>query len=188
MRVVGGEVKGRRLKGTVSPEARPTTARVRTAIFQVLRSEMYQGIRALDLYAGSGSLGIEALSQGALWVDFVELSRRQCDVIKANLESTGFSLKAGVHCADVVQSLPWLVGPYQLVLLDPPYRLRNLGEVVEKIASVVGLVDEGGMVVMGHSKHLELLPDYGSLGLVSHRRYGDNAVGFYRKGGNGGSG
>jgi len=185
MRVVSGEAKGRRLKGTLSPKARPTTERVRAAIFNVLPPEVYQEMRVLDLYAGSGSLGIEALSRGAGWADFVERNHRQCAVIKANLETTGCVQKAGVHCADVAQSLTRLVGPYHLVLLDPPYRLQNLGEVLEKMASVDGFVAEAGVVVAGHSKHLELLPAYGPLTLRLHRRYGDNAVDFFQRGGAG---
>ena len=181
MRVVGGKVRGRPLRGTISPGARPTTERVRAAIFNILDPDSYCDRKVLDLYAGSGSLGIEALSQGAAWADFVEHSHRQCEVIKANLENTGFSRQARVYCADAVKSLESLDGPYQSVLLDPPYRLLNLGEVLEKIASVAGLVDNQGIVVVGHSKHLELLPSYGDLILESHRRYGDNVVDFYTK-------
>ena len=181
MRVVGGKVKGRPLRGTISPGARPTTERVRAAIFNILDPDSYFGKKALDLYAGSGSLGIEALSQGAAWAGFVERDHRQCEVIRSNLENTGFSQQARVYCSDAVKSLDFLDGPYQLVLLDPPYRLQNLGEVLEKIASVPGLVDNQGIVVVGHSKHLELLPHYGSLHLESHRRYGDNVVDFYTR-------
>lgn len=181
MRVVGGKAKGRSLKGTISPGARPTTERVRAAIFNILDPASYYGKRALDLYAGSGSLGIEALSQGAGWADFVERDRRQCGIIRSNLENAGFSQQAKVYCADAVRALAILNGPYQLVLLDPPYRLQNLGEVLEKIASTPGLVDNKGIVVVGHSRHLELLPHYGPLQLESHRRYGDNVVDFYAR-------
>jgi 16S rRNA G966 N2-methylase RsmD len=75
--------------------------------------------------------------------------------------------------------LTQLDGPYRLVLLDPPYRLQNLGEVLDTIASIPNLVDTGGMVVAGHSKRLQLLSAYGSLQLISQRRYGDNAVDFF---------
>ena len=180
MRVAGGSAKGRRLGGTISPEARPTTERVRAAIFNIIGPDLYHEGRVLDLYAGSGSLGIEALSLGASWADFVEGDRRQCGVIQSNLDSIGFGSRGRVHCALVEGSLANLEGPYQLVLLDPPYRLQTLGEVLEKIGSVKGLVDRGGTVVAGHSRHLALLPDYGPLRQVSHRRYGDNLVDFYR--------
>jgi len=181
MRVVGGKARGRLLKGTVSPGGRPTTERVRAAIFNILDPDVYYANRALDLYAGSGSLGIESLSRGAAWADFVERDRRQCQVIRSNLENAGFSQQARVYCADAVKALAALEGPYRLVLLDPPYRLQNLGEVLEEIASSPGLVDNQGIVVVGHSKHLELLSHYGSLHLESHRRYGDNVVDFYAR-------
>ena len=179
MRVVGGEAKGRRIKGTVAPGARPTTERVRAAIFNILDPDSYQDQKALDLFAGSGSLGIEALSEGAAWADFVERDRKQCEIIRSNLENTGFSHQSKVYQADVTRVLDSLDGPYQLILLDPPYVLRNIGEVLEKITSVPGLIDNQGIVVVGHSRHLELLPSYGSLLLDSHRRYGDNLVAFY---------
>ena len=178
--MAGGTAKNRRLRGTISPEARPTTERVRAAIFNIIDPELYREGRILDLYAGSGSLGIEALSRGASWAEFIERDRRQCGVIQSNLDTTGFGSRGRVHCALVEGSLADLAGPYQLVLLDPPYRLQTLGDVLEKIGLVQGLVEQGGMVVAGHSRHLALLPDYGPLRLVSGRRYGDNLVDFYR--------
>lgn len=181
MRVVGGEARGRRLRGTVAPGARPTTERVRAAIFNILDPDSYQNRRALDLFAGSGSLGIEALSQGATWVDFMERDRQQCGIIRSNLENTGFTGRARVYQSDVARGLESLPGPYQLVLMDPPYAMQNLGEVLEKLASVPELVDGPGMVVVGHSRHLDLLPRYGSLLLETHRRYGDNVVEFYAR-------
>ena len=180
MRVSAGKAKGRLLKGAVSPEVRPTTARVRAAIFNILQTGLYQDARILDLYAGTGSLGIEALSQGARWADFVDLDRRQCGVIQANLKTTGFSAQARVRTGAVLQTLGNLEGPYRVVLLDPPYKLQELDEVLEAMASIPNLVAQGGMVVAGHSRHMELQSNYGSLQRVSQRRYGDNAVDFYR--------
>ena len=180
MRVAAGKAKGRRLKGTISPEARPTTARVRGAIYNILSPQIYQAGKVLDLYAGSGSLGIEALSLGAASADFVEQDRRQCGVIRENLENTDFRECADIICGSVDSVLSQLTGPYQLVLLDPPYRLQNLDQVLEEIAAVPNLVEDGGMVVVGHSSRQNLLPAYGSLQLMSQRRYGDNAVDFYR--------
>ena len=182
VRVVGGQAKGRRLRGTISPAARPTTERVRAAIFNILLPDLFRGGRVLDLYAGSGSLGIESLSRGAAWADFVEQNRRQCEVIRANLLDTGFSAQARVHCADVEKYLAALTGPYRLVLMDPPYKFLELGEFLESLAQVDGLVEDDGTVVVGHSRHLELQSGYGSLHLFSHRRYGDNVVDFFRKG------
>ena len=183
MRVISGQAKGHRLRGTISPGARPTTERVRAAIFNVLHPELYQGERVLDLYAGSGSLGIEALSMGAAEAVFVERDRRQCGVIRSNLENTGFILKGRTCCADVNQFLTWPEDPYSLVMMDPPYRLQDLDIVLEKLATATGLVAADGVVVVGHSRFLSLRPGYGELSLGSHRRYGDNVVDFFRRGG-----
>ncbi len=182
MRVVGGAARSLRLQGTIAPGARPTTERVRAAIFNILSPDFYEGERALDLFAGSGSLGIEALSRGVAWADFVERDRKQCGVIRSNLENTGFHRKAKVFQADAAKVLDSLDGPYCLVMLDPPYRLTQLGEVLEKISRAPGLVAEPGIVVVGHSRHLELLPRYGPLSRESRRRYGDNVVEFYSQG------
>ena len=182
MRVAGGTARGRRLLGAIAPGARPTTERVRAAIFNILSPETYLGERALDLFAGSGSLGIEALSRGAAWADFVERDRRQCGVVRSNLENTGFLGQGKVYQADAIRVLDSLPGPYRLVMLDPPYRLTQLGEVLEKIAEHPGLVAPKGMVVVGHSRHTELRPSYGPLARESLRRYGDNVVEFYGRG------
>ena len=181
MQVVGGSARSIRLQGTIAPGARPTTERVRAAMFNILSPDSYVGEKALDLYAGSGSLGIEALSRGAAWADFVERDRRQCGVIRSNLENTGFHRQAKVFQADATKVLASLHGPYRLVMLDPPYRLLQLGEVLEKISRAPDLVAQPGILVVGHSRHLELLPRYGSLSLESRRRYGDNVVEFYAR-------
>ncbi len=179
MRVAGGNEKGRRLKGAVSPGTRATTERVRAAIFNILDPEQYQGGRVLDLFAGSGSLGIEALSHGAGWADFVEWDRRQSAVITSNLESTGLTSQGHVHRLDVLQALQTLPGRYDLVLLDPPYKMGGLDSLLEKIASQNGLVVDGGVVIAGHSKREDLKETYGPLRLTSHRRYGDNVIDFF---------
>ncbi|MCH2511049.1 MAG: 16S rRNA (guanine(966)-N(2))-methyltransferase RsmD [Chloroflexi bacterium] len=179
MRVAGGNAKGRRLKGAVSPGTRATTERVRAAIFNILGPEQYQGRRVLDLFAGSGSLGIEALSHGAGRADFVEWDRRQSAVITSNLESTGFSSQGHVHRLDVLQALQTLPGRYDLVLLDPPYKMGGLDSLLEKIASQPGLIVDDGVVIAGHSKHEDLKETYGSLRLTSHRQYGDNVIDFF---------
>ncbi len=179
MRVAGGNEKGRRLKGAVSPGTRATTARVRAAIFNILGPEQYQGGRVLDLFAGSGSLGIEALSYGAGWADFVEWDRRQSSVITSNLETTGLATQGHVHRLDVLRALQTLPGAYNLVLLDPPYETDGLDSLLEKIASQAGLVVDGGVVIVGHSKREVLKQTYGPLRLTSHRQYGDNVVDFF---------
>ena len=179
MRIAGGDAKGQRLKGAVSSGTRATTERVRAAIFNILDPEHYQGGRVLDLFAGSGSLGIEALSHGAGSADFVEWDRRQSAVITSNLESTGFSSQGHVHRLDVLQALQTLPGRYDLVLLDPPYKMGRLDSLLDKIASQPRLIVDDGVVIAGHSKREDLKETYGPLRLTSHRRYGDNVIDFF---------
>ena len=186
MRVVGGQARGRRLKGAVSPGTRATTERVRAAIFNILGHILgpgqYEGMRVLDLFAGSGSLGVEALSRGAAWADFVERDRRQCAVIEDNLSSTGFASRAQVHRNDVIRALAALPGCYRLVLLDPPYSTGDIDRVLDAVAARKGLVIEEGIVIAGHSRHAELRARYGDLRHTSHRRYGDNVIDFFQMG------
>ena len=179
MRVGGGEARGRRLKGAVVPGVRPTTERVRAAIFNILAVEQYREGRVLDLFAGTGSLGIEALSRGAGWADFVERDRRQCAVIRDNLASAGFDGRAAVRQGDAIRSLTALPGGYSLALLDPPYRMGAFHPVMEAIAGQPGLLAPDGMVVAGHARQTELRAAYGSLRRIILRQYGDNVVEFY---------
>ena len=179
MRIAGGNEKGRRLKGATSSKTRATTERVRSAIFNILDPDRYEGGRVLDLFAGTGSLGIEALSHGARSADFVEWDRRQSEVISSNLTSTGFASQGHVHCMDVMQALIALPGNYDLVLLDPPYGMSGLDDLIEKISSKSRLIVDGGVVVAGYSKRMILKKKYGFLNLTSHRQYGDNVVDFF---------
>ena len=184
MRVAGGVARGHRLKGAVTPGVRPTSERARAAIFNVLPPWVLEDARILDLFAGTGSLGIEALSRGAAWGDFVERNRRQHQALQTNLEATGFRQQSRAYCADAARILGNLPGRYRLVLLDPPYKMEQLDQFMESLGTTPGLVDESGMVVVGHSRHVTLAGEYGDLALESNRRYGDNLVDFYRRGGN----
>lgn len=182
MRVVGGVAKDKRLRGATIPEARPTSELVRGAIFNILGPLEIAQTRVLDLYAGSGSLGIEALSRGATEADFVERHPRQCAAIKENLATTGFTGKARVYRMDVLASLSALEGRYQLVLMDPPYKLITLGETLDSLAGS-GLLEGGATVVVGHSKRLALSDRYRSLSLIKNYRYGDSTVDLFEQGG-----
>jgi 16S rRNA (guanine966-N2)-methyltransferase len=179
MRVGGGEARGRRLKGAVIPGVRPTTERVRAAIFNILAEDQYLDRRVLDLFAGTGSLGIETLSRGAGWADFVERDRRQCAVIRENLAATGFSKWSEVRQGDASKSIALLPGGYSLVLLDPPYRMGAFHKILEAIARREGFLTPGAMVVAGHSRQTELHAAYGTLRRIILRQYGDNVVEFY---------
>ena len=137
MRVTGGRAKGARLRTLRGADTRPTADQVRKAIFDILGPQV-EGARALDLFAGTGALGIEALSRDAAEVVFVESSRQACSVILANLEATGVRARGLVRRGDVERVLARPPKePYDLAFLDPPYA-RGLGfvaRILGKLAS-----------------------------------------------------
>ena len=184
VRVLSGYAGGRPLKGPAIPGARPTSELVRGAIFNVIGPLDGRIAKVLDLFAGTGSLGIEALSRGAPHADFVESNRRQCLRIRENLRDLGLSDGATVYCKEAAQALRELEGPYQLALMDPPYRMTDLSQVLGPLgegSSDVSPLEAGGMVVVGHSKRVELADSYGALTRTGGRRYGDSMVDFYVK-------
>src|SRR3990172_1642047 len=154
MRVIGGSARGRHLKGPRGPGTRPSSDLIRGAIFDILRSVGADLSRVLDLYAGTGALGIEALSRGAGWCDFVERGRRSCETIRENLAQTGLAERAAVHAISARHAPERLSGPYTLVLADPPYGDERALEDLERMAASP-LVAPGAVLVLEHSRRRE---------------------------------
>ncbi|HLE02692.1 MAG TPA: RsmD family RNA methyltransferase [Dehalococcoidia bacterium] len=179
MRVIAGEAKGKPLK---APKAiRPTTDLVKGAIFSMLEALGGGWERVLDLYSGSGALGIEALSRGAGWADFVEKEPRNCSVIKDNLEKTGFKEHSHVYCCSVKRALEFLEGDYSLVLMDPPYAMPGLEGLVGEVALSPRL-KKGSFLVVSHSSRTPLPPQFDGLMRIKERQHGDTAISIYQKG------
>jgi len=187
MRVIAGSARGRRLKAprartrAAGPASvRPSSDLTRGAIFSSLASLGADMSRVLDLYAGSGALGIEALSRGAAWCDFVERDRSVCELIRENLRLTGFERQAQVYRLTSERALEELEGPYTLLLADPPYEDRAALRVLESLSGSM-LVEEGRTIlVMEHSSRHEPPNGFGPLSLTNSRRHGDSAVSIYR--------
>ena len=177
LRVIAGEAKGRRIASRKRLGARPTTERVRSSLFSILESNGLEGKRVIDLYAGTGTLGIEALSRGAVWADFVEDNPKRCALLRRSLSELRFTERSRVYCMKVERAIKSLDGAYDIVLMDPPYTLGPVHHVMEKVGS---LAREGGIVAAGHSKHHALEAEYGCLGLVRERRYGDTVCSIYQ--------
>jgi 16S rRNA (guanine966-N2)-methyltransferase len=181
MRIIGGRVGGRTLRAPKGEGTRPTSDKVRQAIFNILVARGEVPARALDLYAGSGALGLEALSRGASHALFVDVDGDACDLIVENAAALG--LTAEVKRMPVVR---WLSkeagGVWGWIFLDPPYGSHETGE-LDKALDLVdrkGLVARDGVVVAEHEwRHA---PDerYGKLALFDRRRYGQTEVSFYR--------
>lgn len=186
MRVIAGRARGRRLKSPLArPRAaassvRPSSDLMRGAIFSSLASLGADKSRVLDLYAGSGALGIEALSRGADWCDFVERDRSACELIRENLRLTGFEDQARVYQLSAERAQVQLEGPYTLVLADPPYADGAALLVMESLSSSA-LIERGRTILaMEHSARNEPPQEIGALSLIKSLRHGDSAVSIYR--------
>jgi 16S rRNA (guanine966-N2)-methyltransferase len=175
MRVIAGAHKGRRLQAPRGSDTRPTSDRVREALFSILGD--ITGARVLDLYAGSGALGIEALSRGAAEAVFVESSRRAAEVIRANLHAVG-DPPAKVHTADALAWLRRADGPFDLVFADPPYSsATQVGDGLSEL--LPPLVKETSLIVTESDKRAPLPL---TLALVDERIYGDTRIAIHRAG------
>ena len=159
---------------------RPTTDKVREAIFSILASLRGDWSYVLDLYAGSGALGIEALSRDAEWVDFVDHEPRCCATIKQNLEKVGFKQKAHVYCCKVAKALTFLKDKYDIVFMDPPYEDSSTGSMVTRLAQSE-LLNDNTLVVISHASRYPLQPGYDGLSVVKEKRYGDTGISIYQK-------
>ncbi len=176
--MTGGIARGRRLKGPAAG-VRPTSDLVRGAIFDALESIGVDRARVLDLYAGSGALGIEALSRGGGWCDFVERDAGSAAVIRENLELTGFRERGRVYRLDVKRVSQRLKGPYSLLLADPPYDDADAPAVLAGIARLP-LAGPDTTLVLEHSSRRPSPEEMGSLRTTWSRRYGDTQVSIYR--------
>jgi len=180
MRVTGGKVKGTRLKTLPRHSIRPTTSVVRQAIFSLLENSTTNWRQVLDLYAGSGALGIEALSRGAEWVDFVDYRKSCCDLIRTNLEKIGELERAHIYCCSVSKSLTFLNRSYDIIFIDPPYSNFSTNNLLVNLAKSKLLV-ENSTIVLCHANRFPLNSDYDGLHLVEQRRYGDTFIFIYQK-------
>jgi 16S rRNA (guanine(966)-N(2))-methyltransferase RsmD len=137
--------------------------------------------RIADLYAGTGALGIEALSRDAEWVDFVEQSKKCCDLIKYNLKKTGTLDRAHVYCCSVNRAITFLDSNYDIIFLDPPYSLASLDSVLTGIAGS-GLIGTNSIVVLCHTKRFSPGPIYDKLYLTKQFHHGDTFISTFQGG------
>ncbi len=180
MRVITGEAKGHHLKVPKGSATRPATDLVRGAIFSILENTADDWEEVLDLFSGSGALGIEALSRGAGWVDFVEHRTKSCAIIRENLEKTKLAAQAHIYCCSVTKALSFLAKEYSIILMDPPYSDSSIGNLVAQLATTK-LVGTGTILVATHSSHLSLHSTYAPLKLIKEHRHGDSCIAVYRK-------
>jgi 16S rRNA (guanine966-N2)-methyltransferase len=181
VRIVGGSLSGRVLRAPPGAATRPTSEKVREAIFNILAKRLgdLEGAYVLDLFCGSGALGIEALSRGAAHATFVDGGKPALAATKANLAELGVADRALVVSGDAVAHAQRLVPvqPWKLVFVDPPYKSDLASRAV--LALPATNLIPGGTIVIEHDRHNAPPDSLGSLLRTDQRRYGDTLVSFY---------
>ena len=183
MRVVAGSAKGRKLKNPSSAfgkRVRPLTDGTREALFNILQPYI-EGKDFLDLFAGTGAVGIEALSRGARLAIFVEMDKRVAQMIRENLATTGFTERGEIYTIAVDRALKLLHRQnalFDFVFLGPPYATQLAEETLKELV-VAPVLRPGATIVAEHTKRVELSDEYGSLHRTRQKEYGDTVLSFY---------
>jgi 16S rRNA (guanine966-N2)-methyltransferase len=197
MRVIAGSARGATLRVAPDTDVRPTADKLKGAIFSMLEAEAYKrevlpppdapdsamlaGVAwpvVLDLYAGSGALGIEALSRGARWADFVEHDAAARKALRANLERTRLADRAEVHALKAQTAVSTWTRPYDLILLDPPYADPGVPALLEALGRSA-LMAPGGIVVLEHARTFAPPARVGRLVLYKSRHHGGSGITLY---------
>jgi 16S rRNA (guanine966-N2)-methyltransferase len=180
VRVIAGIYRGRRLRAVEGLEVRPTSDRLRETLFNIL-APVIEGARFLDLCAGSGLVGIEALSRGASEVTFIDVSRRSSAVIESNLRALRIENEATIIGSDAGAALKRLAEqgkPYDIAFFDPPYA-SGLYAPVMKLLGTEPLLSPEGLAVVEHRSKSPLESEYGRLRAFREVKQGDSALTFY---------
>ena len=175
LRITGGELRGRRLKSAHGSGLRPTSERVRGAIVSIIGRDAVEGARVLDLYAGTGALGIEALSRGAAWADFVESGRDRCREIRDRLRELGLDDRGRVYASRTLKVLGTLSTAYDLVFADPPYESGELVNLLDEL-ELPGLLADEATIVFEYRSNAEPVRPTGRFSRITDRKYGDTSV------------
>lgn len=179
LKILGGTARGRVLKsGPKHPALRPILARVKKSLFDILYGRVPNS-RFLDLFAGTGAVGLEALSRGASHVAFVEKDRRSIHLLKENLAKLGFDSRARIYQLDATANLRPVEGPFHLIFLGPPYKEELVSETLAQIAGAGLLAAEGVIIAQHHKKESIRLPS--ETEVFRNEKYGDTSLTFIRK-------
>jgi|SRR5581483_3725136 len=182
MRVIAGTYRSRPIRSMRGMDVRPTSDRLRETLFNVLAPDVEDSVW-LDLFAGTGAVGIEALSRGARTVYFVETSKKAAELIRANLQSLGIREGFEVQERDAAQALRLLDSQAvecDVCFLDPPYRSQDAYEQTLGFLSQSRLLKAESIVVAEHDKHFDPGPKFGALERYRELRQGDAVLSFYR--------
>lgn len=175
MRVITGSARGRRLETLTGEDVRPTTDRVKEGVFSAIQFRI-EGRRFLDLFAGSGQMGIEALSRGAKEAVFVDARKESADTVRKNLDATGLAKSARVVQGDAFSYLNQEPKPFDLAFLDPPY---GAGLLQKALPAVAQIMNQGGIIICESPQNEELPTEIDNFVLDRSYRYGKIKISTY---------
>ena len=182
MRIIAGSAKGRHLKAPAGKQTRPTSDRVREALFSILGPPPSDAW-VLDLFAGSGALGLEALSRGAQRAVFVEESKIAMQTLRQNIDDLEFTRAAQAHQGEALRSLRRFAREdrsYHWIFIDPPYATDLAEQCLQEIGAA-GTLASTGLVIVEHDRRSQPGEVFGTLVKTDTRRYGDTCVSFYER-------
>lgn len=180
MKILTGRLRGKTIPLAPSQALRPTADKVRKAVFDTLQ-DYVEGKRVLDLYSGTGAMGLEALSRGAAFVRFVEHDKAGARRIENLLERWGLASSSRVDAMDVLRALDRMgeTSPYDLVLIDPPYTENRGADTLRALADAL-IVSPGGFVIVECGKREKMPEETGPFKMIRDRRYGQSRLVIYR--------
>ncbi len=178
MKIIAGQFKGRFLKTPKGSATRPTQGMVREAVFNICQNEI-AGARFLDLFAGSGAMGLEAISRGALHATFIEKDRNALSSIRQNIIELEIASQTTIIPADANSAIPKLKDPFQIIYVDPPYEM-DAKPLIEKILSQHLLIQNGLLFLEVRFQSNQTPPEFAGLKQISSRRFGDALLHEYR--------
>lgn len=180
MRIIAGKFGGRRLKAFKADHIRPTTDRVKETLFNIIQSYI-PGARVLDLYAGTGSLGFEALSRGAVQVIAVEMNRKSQNIMRENKEMLNLGSEYEIHADDVFKFLKQFhEEPFDVIFVDPPFTKSIAHISMETLAMSEAMADES-IVAIESSSQERIDDEYKGLELLERKAFGDKSLSLFRK-------
>lgn len=177
MRIITGDLRGRRLATPKGSSIRPTSDKVKEAIFNIIADDFYDGV-VVDLFAGTGNLGIEAISRGAKHCYFGDKSRESINLVRENINICKVQDKATIISGDYEMVLKRIPQKAQIIFLDPPYKENLMLSCIE-IIDDLDLLTEEGYIVAEHGTDEKLPEKIGKYSLIKERRYGKIAVSIY---------
>jgi len=182
MRIIAGRHKGRKLTSLPGKTTRPTSGKVREAIFSIV-ADRIEDAAVIDLFAGTGAFGLEAISRGASHAVFVDSDRKGIEIIRKNVAACGEHDRSTVLLADASGGLRRLSlsgGEFDLVFMDPPYNRQAIRPALEELAAS-GILSKGAVIAIEHDKNETIPEDIAGIGITDRRKYGKTLVTFMKR-------